>query len=76
MVQFRVVDLLTADRNGDGDVVAAESPERAAQMVLGIELVRDGKQGSARALVYFEEHDGRGSSVRLFSQRKSVPDAE
>jgi hypothetical protein len=68
MVQFRVVDLLMADRNGDGRVVAADSPEHAARLVLGVDLVRDGLRSDARALVYFEEHDGRGASVQLFSK--------
>ena len=68
MVQFRVVDLRASDRNGDGHVVAADSPEHAAQLVLGVDLARSGQEDDRRALVYFEEHDGRGSSVPLFSK--------
>lgn len=68
MIKYQVIDLR-------GDLIAAEtttveasSPEKAAEAVLGIHLVRSGARKDLKARVYWQAPGQPKNMVRLYSQ--------
>lgn len=68
MIEFRVVDMQVERIVAQDLVVTASSPEAAAKLALGMDLVRSGAKRDLRARVYFQ-HPGQAlSMVRLYSK--------
>ena len=68
MTEYRVIDLQTETIDPEPRTVEAQSPEKAAELVLGLELVRSGSRRDLRARVYFQ-HPGRPlTMVRLYTK--------
>jgi len=67
--QYRVVDCRSQVIHTDDHVVAADTPEHAARLVLGEQLVR-GSQGNKRirARVYSDSASGIKTMVRLYER--------
>lgn len=65
---FRVIDLQTETIDPEPKTVKATSPERAAELVLGQQLVRSGAKKDLRARVYFQSAGQPVSMVRLYSK--------
>jgi hypothetical protein len=65
MNQYRVIDLQTEIIDPEPKTVAAVSPEKAAEMVLGLQLVRSGAKKDLRARVYFQNAGQPMTMVRL-----------
>lgn len=71
MHEYRVVDLLTATVDFEPVTVTAENPEKAAELVLGVLLVRSGAERHLRAKVYYHNPGFPGapaSMVRLYTK--------
>jgi len=67
MHAFRVIDLKLVAADPEV-VVKAITPERAAKLALGVDLVRSGSKCDLRARVYFQ-HPGQSlSMVRLYTK--------
>jgi hypothetical protein len=67
MHAFRVIDLKLLAEDSEV-VVKAVTPERAAKLALGVDLVRSGSKRNLRARVYFQ-HPGQSlSMVRLYTK--------
>ncbi|MDB5538184.1 MAG: hypothetical protein JWP26_2522 [Devosia sp.] len=66
--QYRVVDCRSPIIQPDDHIVAADTPEQAARLVLGEDLVR-GSQGNKmiRARVYSDSVSGIKTMVRLYA---------
>jgi hypothetical protein len=68
MHEFRVLDLSNGVEEPQQVVVKAASPEHAAKIALGTDLVRSGAKRDLRARVYFQ-HSGQSlSMVRLYTK--------
>lgn len=68
MHEFRVLDLTLEVEEQQPIVVKAASPEHAAKIALGTDLVRSGAKRDLRARVYFQ-HPGQSlSMVRLYTK--------
>jgi len=67
MIEYRVIDLRTEARFQQPILVMAFSPEEAANIALGVELVRSGSYLDLRAKVYFNDPGIKSSMVRLFA---------
>lgn len=68
MHEFRVLDLTHEGEEQQQVVVKAASPEHAAKIALGTDLVRSGAKRDLRARVYFQ-HPGQSlSMVRLYTK--------
>ena len=75
MMEYRVIDLQTEVIDPSPKTVQAKSPEHAAELVLGLELVRSGAKQDLRARVYCQHPGQPVSMVRLYtkvSNRKPV----
>lgn len=57
MTEFRIIDLQTETIDPAPKTVVATSPERAAELALGVKLVRSGAKQNLRARVY-SQHPG------------------
>lgn len=68
MTEFRIIDLQTETIDPAPRTVVAPSPERAAELALGLSLVRSGAKQDLRARVY-SQHPGQPMSmVRLYTK--------
>lgn len=65
MPEFRVIDLQTETIDPELRIVAAPSPEKAAEIVLGLKLVRSGAKRELKARVYWTD-GGTTNMVRLY----------
>ena len=68
MTEYRVIDLQTETIDPEPQTVSASSPEKAAELALGLELVRSGSKQDLRARVYFQNPDQPVSMVRLYTK--------
>lgn len=68
MTAYRVIDLATETIEPEAKIVDAMSPEHAAQLALGVDLVRSGARRNLRARVYSESPGQPKSMVRLYSK--------
>jgi hypothetical protein len=68
MTEYRVIDLDTQTIDPQPRIVQASSPEHAAELVLGIKLVRSGHKKNLRARVYWRQGTGPTNMVRLYAQ--------
>ena len=66
--EYRVIDLQTEVRDPDPPTVTAHTPEKAAELALGVELVRSGRPSNVRARVYFQQPDQPMTMVRLYER--------
>lgn len=73
MNQYRVIDLQTEVVDPEPKTVTAASPEAAAEMVLGLLLVRSGAKKDLRARVYFQNSGQPVSMVRLYLKAPGRP---
>lgn len=67
MPEYRVIDLQTETIDPEPRIVQAPSPEKAAEIALGVKLVRSGARRELRARVYWDQADGIKNMVRLYS---------
>lgn len=68
-VEYRVVDLATSVIDpGTRIVTSVSSPEAAAELALGVKLVRSGRKTDLRARVYFQHSGDHLTMVRLYTQ--------
>ncbi|SEQ02750.1 hypothetical protein SAMN05428969_1605 [Devosia sp. YR412] len=66
MIEYRVIDMQEERIVALDLVVKASSPEAAAKLALGMDLVRSGAKRDLQARVYFQ-HPGQAlSMVRLY----------
>lgn len=68
MSEFRVIDLQTEIICPDLKIVVARSPEHAALVALGLQLVRSGSKNNLRARVYYQHPGHPVNMVRLYSK--------
>lgn len=66
--EYRIIDLRTEVTDPEPKTVKAHSPEKAAELALGLELVRSGSKRDLRARVYFQIPGQPMSMVRLYSK--------
>jgi len=67
--EFRVVDCRTTLVEPTQVTIVADTPEHAARLAFGEELVRGNrKPGALRARVYFVGAEGKLTMVRLYSK--------
>jgi hypothetical protein len=67
-LSYRVIDLASPAPEPPEHLVSANSPEDAAEKVLGIRLFRSGSKQDLRARVYFQRPGMPISMVRLYSK--------
>lgn len=68
MIEFRIIGLQTETIDPNPKTVVAPSPERAAELALGLTLVRSGAKQDLRARVY-SQHPGQPvNMVRLYTK--------
>lgn len=67
MPQYQVVDINAVDE-ANSPLVHASTPERAAEIVLGVSLVRSGQKRNLRAQVYCQKQGEALTMVRLYSR--------
>lgn len=75
MSEFRVIDLRSEVINPEPLVVVAHSPEHAAEVALGLHLVRSGSHRNLCARVYFQHAGTKLSLVRLYKTNADVAKA-
>lgn len=68
MTEYRVIDLRGEVIAPEAVTVEASSPEKAAETVLGIHLVRSGARKDLKARVYWQNQGQPKNMVRLYSQ--------
>lgn len=68
MTEYRVIDLNTQTVDPKPRVIQASSPEHAAELILGIKLVRGGHKKNLRARVYWQLGASPTNMVRLYTQ--------
>lgn len=68
MKEYRVIDLQTETIDPDPKTVTASGPEKAAEMVLGVLLIRSGAKKDLRARVYWQNSDQPMNMVRLYNK--------
>lgn len=68
MKQYRIVDVQTEKIGSDPQIVEALSPERAAAIALGVELLRSGSMSDLRARVYYQVPGEPECMVRLYTK--------
>lgn len=68
MHEFRVIDLTLETDQPEQIAVKAVTPERAAKLALGVDLVRSGSRRDLRARVYFQHPGQCLSMVRLYTK--------
>lgn len=66
--EYRVIDLQTETIDPESITVQAHSPEKAAELALGLELVRSGAKKDLRARVYCQLPGQPLSMVRLYTK--------
>lgn len=66
MPHYRIVDLLTGITDPNAIIVSAPSPEKAAELALGVSLTRSGARQNLRARVYTQKGNEPMSMVRLY----------
>ena len=67
---FEVLDL-RPDASGERIAINAHSPEKAAAIALGLDLVRSGASGAAAVKVYWPSVEGLTNVVRLYNKVES-----
>ena len=67
MIEYRVIDLQTEVIDPNPAVVKASTPEKAAEIALGVQLTRSGGRKNLRARVYFQKPGQPVSMVRLYT---------
>jgi len=73
MIEYRVIDLQTETIDREPKSVKTASPERAAEQVLGLQLVRSGSPRDLRARVYCQHPGQPVSMVRLYAKAAKRP---
>ena len=68
MIEYRVIDLQTEVIDPNPPVVKAATPEKAAEIALGVQLTRSGGRNDLRARVYFQTPGQPVSMVRLYTK--------
>ncbi|MDB5614646.1 MAG: hypothetical protein JWQ22_2299 [Devosia sp.] len=68
MTEIQVIDLQTETIDPNPKIVLAPSPERAAEIVLGVLLVRSGSKQHLRARVYSQHARQPMNMVRLYTK--------
>ena len=68
MMEYRVIDLQTEVIDPEPKTVSSSSPEKAAELVLGLDLVRSGAKRDLRARVYYQHPGQPVTMVRLYSK--------
>jgi len=67
VANYRVIDLQTEIIDPNPRIVEASSPERAVELVLGLQLVSTGLRRNLRARVYCHRLGHPISMVRLYT---------
>lgn len=67
MQDYRVIDLQSEIIDPVPRIVQATSPEAAAELALGVRLVRSGARRELRARVYWQQSGGVTNMVRLYA---------
>ena len=67
-MEYRIIDLHTETIDPEPKTVQSTSPEKAAEMVLGLELVRRGAKKDLRARVYYQHAGQPVTMVRLYTK--------
>ena len=68
MTEYQVIDLNTSVIDLIPKTVVASSPEQAAELALGLQLVRSGAKSDLRARVYCQQPEQAVSLVRLYQK--------
>lgn len=68
MQEYRVIDLQTEVIDPLSKTVSANTPEEAASLALGLQLVRGGAKADLRARVYWQLTGQPMSMVRLYTK--------
>lgn len=68
MNEYQVIDLRGGTIEPEPKIVLASSPEKAAEEVLGIHLVRSGARKYLKARVYWQNPGQPKNMVRLYSE--------
>ena len=71
MIQYSVIDLQAEIIDPEPKIVAASSPEKAAELILGVVLFRSGAHKDLRARVYWQVPGQPKNMVRLYSRVES-----
>lgn len=66
MPQCRVVELINAVIDPDSIIIEAQTPEKAAEIALGVSLTRSGALRNLRARVYSQRVGEPMNMVRLY----------
>ena len=66
VLNFRVINLGNGLEHDTSSTHAAHTPEEAARLALGENLVRSGQRADLRARVYFQQGGQPVSMVRLY----------
>jgi hypothetical protein len=66
--EYRVIDLQTETIDPEPKTVKAGSPEKAAELALGLELVRSGSKQDLHARVYCQHPGQPLTMVRLYTK--------
>ena len=75
MTEYKIVDLRAETIEAEPRIVDAKSPEKAAEFLLGLQLVRGGQPHDLRARVYSQTPGNPLTMVRLYeraSARRNV----
>ena len=75
MLEFLVIDLQTENIDSKPKTVFANSAERAAELALGLSLVRSGSKNNLRARVYSTRQGQHMIMVRLYIKIADSPSA-
>lgn len=66
--EYRIIDLQAEVIDPEPKTVKAVTPEGAAKIALGVELVRSGSQRDLRARVYYQHPGQPTNMVRLYTK--------
>lgn len=66
--EFHVIDLHIEGADPEPKIVLARTAEKAAALVLGVELVRSGHRRDLRAKVYYQPSGQPTTMVRLYTK--------
>ena len=66
--EYRIIDLQTEVRDPDPPTVTAHTPEKAAELALGVELVRSGNPQNLRSRVYYQHPGQPMNMVGLYTK--------
>ena len=73
MIQYSVIDLQAEIIDPEPKIVAASSPEKAAELILGVVLFRSGVHKDLRARILASYRPTKKHGASLFSGRKPTP---